>query len=218
MDKEKTKELIQLYVDEKRALLKDFPLDDIAAITEEVWKAYLHGKTIYACGNGGNAGFVSNLINDLSMHPFITEDKSQSLPADVPRLNAVDLCTSPVTITAIMNDLGPDYIFSQQLINYGIREEDIVVGFTGSGNSPNILKAFEVAKNNNAKTIALTRGTGGKAKELTDYCIIVPGTSRYPGQTGKNDNNFHFEDETSTISHMITGIIKQRVTEKYGAR
>ena len=65
-----------------------------------------------------------------------------------------------------------------------------------------------LAKEAGAKTFSMTKGNGGKCKELSDVCLIVPGTSKFPGQTGKNDNNFHIEDFQVTISHMITGLLK----------
>jgi D-sedoheptulose 7-phosphate isomerase len=65
------------------------------------------------------------------------------------------------------------------------------------------------------KTVCIAGRTGGKAKELADLCIIIPGSSRFPGQTGGNDNNFHIEDFQSSITHMVTGILKQKVMEGY---
>src|SRR3989338_8054986 len=56
---------------------------------------------------------------------------------------------------------------------------------------------------------------GGKLKEMADYSIIIPGTSTFPGQTGGNDNNFHYEDYLSSISHMMTGILQKYVRAKY---
>ena len=79
----------------------------------------------------------------------------------------------------------------------------------------NVLKAFEVAKSVGAKSVVISRGSGGKSKDLADHCIIVPGTSSFPGQTGKNDNNFHFEDALSSVAHMITGILCAGIKERF---
>ena len=210
-----TKEIINLYLEEKIQVASNLPVDIIADVCELVWSAYNNEKTIYACGNGGNAGFVANLINDLANHPFVSEDKHRPLPENIPRLRAIDLTQSGATITGITNDIGFDNIFSQQLINDCIDEGDIVFGFSGSGNSGNVLQAFSTAKQFNATTVAITRGNGGKAKEVSDYCILIPGTSNFPGQTGGNDNNFHFEDALSYIAHMITGIMCQKIKNEY---
>ncbi len=215
MNVDQTEQLIQLYVDEKKAIFDNFPTEDITKATEHVWTAYLNGGTIYACGNGGNAAYVSNLICDLAMHPFVSDDKSSTMAHDVKRLRTLDLVASGAVVTGVMNDLGSEEIFAQQLINDNVERYDVVFGFSGSGNSKNILRAFEKAKQYQATTIAITRGDGGKCKELADLCIVIPGSSNFPGQVGGNDNNFHFEDALSSISHMITGIMRQRVTELY---
>jgi len=213
MESKMIENFIRLYTQEKIEILKQFPFDDVEKVVEEVWRAYEKGRVIYACGNGGNAAYVANFITDLANHPFVVEDKTKPLPANIKRIRAIDLTASSATITALTNDIGFQFIFSQQLINDGIKSEDLVFGFTGSGNSANIVEAFKVAKEYGAKTIAITRGTGGKVKALADHCLIIPGTSEFPGQTGGNDNNFHYEDALSAIAHMITGIIKYRIEE-----
>jgi len=209
------KDLVRLYIDEQAAITKNFPIDEAAKLCDLVLKAYEHGTAIYICGNGGNAAFVDNFVTDLYFHPFVSDDKSKPLPDDIKRINVVNLAVSPAVITGVMNDFGPDYIFSQQLEGH-IKPGDILIGFSGSGNSSNVIKAFEVAKKYKASTVAITRGTGGKSKEVADICIIIPGTSQFPGQIGKNDNNFHFEDYLSSISHMVTGILQKYVRDKHG--
>lgn len=210
-----TEALVRLYLNEKAELLRNFPIIDISQAVELVWSAYMNDKTIYALGNGGNAAYVANMITDLSMHPFVSADKSKPLPAGVKRLRAINLAESPAAITAILNDIGSDQIFGQQLINHMVKEGDVVFGFTGSGNSNNVLNAFEIAKSFGATTIAITRGNGGKAKIVADLTIIIPGTSSFPGQTDGNDFNFHYEDSLSAIAHIMTGIIQQRVQRMY---
>lgn len=208
-----TQTLINLYLNEKRDLLDRFPISEVQLLVETIWTAYLNGNTVYACGNGGNAAFVANLITDISMHPFVSDDKNVAISGDLPRLKAVSLTDSCSTITAILNDIGKNYIFSQQLINNSIKKGDVVIGFSGSGNSENVLEAFKVANAVEANTVAITRGNGGKSKELANLCIIITGDSKFPGQIAGNNFNFHFEDSLSSISHMVTGIIKQRVQE-----
>jgi D-sedoheptulose 7-phosphate isomerase len=207
---------VKLYLEEKKRVLNSFPVENVVKFVDMVWDAYKNGKTIYACGNGGNAAYVANLITDLANHPFVSDDKGTAMLDGIPRLRAIDLCSSSASITGIMNDLGPQYIFAQQLINDRVGEGDVLVGITGSGNSKNVLEAFDVAKKYGARTVAWSRGNGGKAKELADLCIVIPGTSTFPGQVGGNDNNFHFEDSTSALAHITTGIMRERIWDTYG--
>ena len=68
-----------------------------------------------------------------------------------------------------------------------------------------------------ARTFAMTKGDGGRCRELADICLVVPGTSTYPGQTGKNDNNFHFEDMVLSVNHILVGLLKDRVASAAAA-
>ena len=210
-----TKDFVQLYINEQLAIAKQFPVDRTTQFCELIIKAYDDNQTIYVAANGGPAGFCDNFYADLYFHPFVSDDKSQPLPDATQRMKVVNLVVSPAALTGAMNDLGPNFIFAQQLEGH-IKSGDVFVGFTGSGNSGNILQAMEVAKKYGAKTVIITRGTGGKSKDLADLCIVIPGTSTFPGQVGKNDNNFHFEDYISSISHMAVGLLQKHVREKYG--
>ncbi|MCD4771262.1 SIS domain-containing protein [archaeon] len=216
MDEEHTKNLVKLYLKEKTEILKEFPVDDVVKVADVVWDTYNRGGTVYACGNGGNAAYVSNMLTDFSMHPFVSDDKSKPISSNVPRLKVYHMVNEGSTLTALLNDIGPEYIFSHQLINNSAQEGDILFGFSGSGNSGNVLEAFKIAKERGIETVAITRGNGGKSKDLADYCIVIPGASTFPGQVGGNDNNFHFEDALSSIPHIITGILRERITKQYG--
>ncbi|HEY4528234.1 MAG TPA: SIS domain-containing protein [Candidatus Paceibacterota bacterium] len=210
-----TLDLVRLYRREQVMVLEHFPVDEVAQFSDLVLKAYDRGKTVYVAANGGPAGFCDNFVTDLYLHPFVGDDKSKPVPEEVKRMKVVNLTASSATITGVMNDLGPEFIFSQQLEGH-IEEHDIFLGFSGSGNSGNIIEAIKVAKKNHAIAITITRGNGGKCLEMSTLCIVIPGTSTFPGQMGKNDNNFHFEDALSAISHMAVGILQAHVRGKYG--
>ena len=94
-----------------------------------------------------------------------------------------------------------------------VKSGDLVMAYTGSGNSANVVNALKVANEKGVKTFAMTKGDGGKCKEIADICLIVPGTSNFPGQTGKNDNNFHIEDFQTSIMHIVTGLLKNYVSK-----
>ncbi|MBI2086885.1 MAG: SIS domain-containing protein [Candidatus Zambryskibacteria bacterium] len=207
--------LVGLYIDEQMGIARAFPVAAAARFCNFVLEAYDRGSTIYMAANGGPAGFCDNFATDLYFHPFVSDDKSKPVPTNVKRMKVVNLTASSAMLTSVMNDLGANLVFAQQLEGH-MKDGDIFLGFSGSGNSANILEAIAVAKKCGAIAVAITRGSGGKCKEFADLCIVIPGTSTFPGQIGKNNNNFHFEDCLSSISHMAVGILQKHVREKYG--
>lgn len=204
---------IEMYLNEKKEILDNYPIDKVVEATELVFDTYDKGNTIYAMANGGNAGTVDHLYCDFKHHPFVSEDKSKSIGNNIKRLNFVNLCSSPAELTGLVNDFGVDEMYSSALRPL-VREDDLVMGFSGSGNSKNIINAFEVAREKKAYTLSISKGNGGLASKIVDINIIIPGTSDFPGQTGPNDNNFHFEDEVLSINAMIVGLLKLKVSNE----
>jgi D-sedoheptulose 7-phosphate isomerase len=205
---------VQLYFAEQRAILDTFPVDDVVAVAEALFDTYDRGGTVYAMGNGGNAGTLDHASCDFTHHPFVSEDKHSTLPPGLPRLRFVNLCASPAELTGLVNDLGSDSMYVGSLAPF-LTATDLVMAYSGSGNSPNVVGALEVAAKAGARTFAMTKGDGGRCREIADICLVVPGTSRFPGQTGKNDNNFHFEDLMLSLNHILVGLLKQRVAARY---
>lgn len=206
------KNIIQLYKKESAEVFNNIDDNEINAFIGAVIRTYTMGGRMFACGCGGNAGFVSNLTGDLAQHPFVAEDKSKKLNIQ-PRFSVVDLTCQTALITGIMNDLGPDQIFAEQLRGHGVKIFDCLFAISGSGNSANIVEALRVAKEGGAKTVLMTRNRNGKCAKFASTIIEVKGDSNFPGQTGKNNNNFHFEDCIAKITHIATGILKKYVEE-----
>ncbi|GAB3950514.1 hypothetical protein [Micromonospora vulcania] len=209
----KIDEDIRLYLTEKRAIIDAFPVQDVQAAAEMLFRTYDEGGIVYAMGNGGNAGTLDHAYCDFKHHPFVSEDKSQPLSTTVKRLTFVNLCGSAAELSGLVNDLGPDSMYSASIQPFAT-ERDLVMAYSGSGNSPNVVRALEAAAKAGARTFAMTKGDGGRCRELADVCLVVPGTSRFPGQTGRNDNNFHFEDAMLSVNHMLVGLLKQRVSQE----
>ena len=206
MDKVK---LIELYKKESTSVFDSIPSTDIAEFVDMVFGVYEREGTIFAAGNGGNVASVQNLVVDLNMHPFVSEDKGkQTIPRN--KFKCVSLCSDQASITGIGNDLGFRFIFSEQLKYQGIKG-DIVFGMSGSGNSKNVLEAFRVAKDRGMKTILVTRNSVNNCNDFADLTISLKGESNFPGQTGGNNNNFHFEDILSKITHIAVGLLKEKV-------
>jgi D-sedoheptulose 7-phosphate isomerase len=201
--------LIDLYKKESSDVFNSIPSTEIAKFVDMVFDVYENEGTIFAAGNGGNVASVQNLVVDLNMHPFVSEDKgSQTIPRN--KFKCVSLCSDQATITGVSNDLGYEHIFSEQL-KYQGDENDMFFGMSGSGNSGNVLEAMKVAKDKGMKTILVTRNKENKCNQYADLTISLEGTSEFPGQTGGNNNNFHFEDVLSKITHISVGLLKEKV-------
>jgi len=127
-------------------------------------RAWDTGRTIYLCGNGGSAGNAIHLANDFTYG--ISRQVGHAL-----RVTA--LPANPAVLTCLANDEGYDNIFHHQLAVLA-RPGDVVLAFSGSGNSPNILKALQWCKGNGVQSFAVLGFSGGQCKALADHAIHVP--------------------------------------------
>jgi D-sedoheptulose 7-phosphate isomerase len=124
------------------------------------------GNKIFFFGNGGSAADAQHLACEF-VNRFIM---------DRPPLPAIALTTDTSILTSVSNDIAFNEIFSRQLRALG-KEGDIAIGISTSGSSPNVIKAFEVAKEIGMKTVALTGNDGGVLAKKVDFPLIVPSTS-----------------------------------------
>jgi len=189
---QKIKSIIQASIETKQQVLaNEALLNTINKVVEEIVVAFRNGNRVYFCGNGGSAADAQHLAAEFSGR-FYKDRKA--LPAEALHCNTSYL-------TAVGNDYGFDVVYSR--IIEGIGEKgDVLVGLSTSGNSANIVKAFEAAKEKEMITIGLTGLTGGAMKSTSDYLINIPST------------------DTPRIqeSHIMVGhIICQLVEEKYFA-
>lgn len=139
-------------------------LDGVAALARALQECWREGRSVYLCGNGGSAGNAVHLANDLVYG--IAKDKGVGM-----RAHALPANTS--ILTCLANDLQYAEIFSAQLKVYG-RAGDILVALSGSGNSPNILKALETARGLGLQSFAVLGYDGGKARQMADVAIHFP--------------------------------------------
>lgn len=144
-------------------VLKSIDRKEIGKFAETLLDARERGASVFFIGNGGSAATASHFANDIAVGT-----NSYSKP-----FRAISLTDNQAIITAIGNDFGFDEIFSRQLQLLG-KQGDVVVAISASGNSKNLLKAFEYAKENGIKTVAITAFTGGAMKEMADEGIHVP--------------------------------------------
>ena len=105
----------------------------------------------------------------------------------------------------------------ESLINFLPKDMDVsfyVIDNASNDNSKNVLEAFRVAKEKGMKTILVTRNAINNCNDFADLTISLEGNSEFPGQTGGNNNNFHFEDILSKLTHMAVGLLKEKVNNE----
>ena len=160
------KDIVQSSITVKQAVLADEALlktvEDCITVLVKAFKA---GNKVLFCGNGGSAADAQHLAAEFSGRFYTDRD---ALPAEALHCNTSYM-------TAVANDYSYDVVYSRLVKGMG-KKGDVLVGLSTSGNSPNIYKAFEVAKEKEMITIAFTGLTGGTMKSLTDYLINVPST------------------------------------------
>ena len=204
------KNYIKLYLTERLKINREFPIDEVVKIIKRIFYTYKNDGYLYVAGNGGGTSAAEGFAVDIRTHPFVSENKKKT--TNQRRLKVYCCTESSGLLTGISNDLGNDLVFSEQLKNFmrskKINSKDTLILFSGSGNSKNMLEVINYVKKFSVYTCCISGRGGGKAKEVSDLSIIIPGKSKFPGQTNSNDNNFHIEDCQVSISHMITGLFK----------
>ena len=149
----------------KNRFLKE-NLPRIVEVIKLVAQGFEGGSKLFLFGNGGSAADAQHIAAEF-VNRFII---------DRPPLPAIALTTDTSILTSISNDVAFNEVFSKQLKALG-KEGDIAIGISTSGNSPNILKAFEVAKEIGIKTVAFTGNEGGGIAKVADISLIVPSSS-----------------------------------------
>jgi D-sedoheptulose 7-phosphate isomerase len=206
--------VIQKYLREKSNIAQEMTTPEfvqkIDALVGQVCATYDNGGRIFIMANGGTAGTADHIAMDLMTNPYVGEDKGVSVMGGEERMEVHSLSNASL-ITGIGNDFDFNSIFREQLVAYNLYGEDLVIGLSGSGNSGNILSAFDYADEVGAATCCISGRDGGRGARSAGISIVIPGTSEFPGQTGPNDNNFHIEDFQMSIGHILTGMLKAHV-------
>jgi D-sedoheptulose 7-phosphate isomerase len=187
---EKIESLIRASVDVKQLMLQDKNIiDTVGKCVQVIVTAFKNGNKVLFCGNGGSAADAQHLAAEFSGRFYTDRD---ALPAEALHVNTSYM-------TAVANDYSYDVVYSRMVNGIG-KEGDVLVGLSTSGNSVNIVKAFETAKEKRMATIGFTGSTGGQMKGICDYLLNVP------------------SKDTPRIqeSHILLGhIICQLVEEQY---
>lgn len=184
------KNQIKLSFETKQAIYENEELlnkiEEVSRLCVELYKG--DKKTILA-GNGGSAADAQHIAAEIvGRYGF-----------DRPSLPSLALTTDTSALTAIGNDYGYDKVFSRQLEGMG-QKGDIFIGISTSGNSQNLINAFEVAKKKNILSVALVGKDGGKMAEIADISLIVP-----------SDSTPRIQESHILIGHIICDIIEKEI-------
>ena len=179
------------YLKYLESVINKIDLKSIGRFIETLIYARKRGSTVYFIGNGGSASTASHFANDLSIGT-----NSYEKPFRV-----VSLTDNHSVMTAIANDFGYEEVFVRQLRVLG-REGDVLVGISASGNSVNLIKAFDYAKSVGIKTIAITAFDGGNLKKIADDGIHVPTDDKEYGPS---------EDVHIILDHLVGAYLQNFV-------
>jgi D-sedoheptulose 7-phosphate isomerase len=184
----KIQEIINESLTVKGQVLNDTRLISLVGdIVTLIVDRFRKGNHLYFCGNGGSAADAQHLAAEFSGRFYINRD---ALPAEALHCNTSYL-------TAVANDFSFDLIYSRLIKGIG-KPGDILVGMSTSGNSENILKAFETAREKGITTIGMTGEGGGKLKELSDYLIDIP-----------SRNTPRIQEAHMLLGHIICQLVEE---------
>src|SRR5215218_3494770 len=187
---EKIRNIIQASIDVKYQILEDPALlQKLILVSDVIISALRNGNRIYFCGNGGSAADAQHLAAEFSGR-FYTDRKA--LPAEALHCNTSYL-------TAVANDYSYDVVYSR-LVEGICQKGDVLFGLSTSGNSANIVKAFESARAMGVLTVGFTGLTGGVMKGLSDYLVNVPST-----------DTPRIQESHIMLGHIICQLVEERI-------
>ena len=166
--------------------------EEIDAVIEVLFQAWKARKQIFILGNGGSAATASHMANDLCKLTIVDGN---------PRFKAFSLSDNAPLITAWGNDMDYEQVFSQQLVNF-LEPGDVVIAISASGNSPNVLRAMETAREHGAVRVGFTGLDGGLLKSQVEHCVLIPDE-----HMGRQEDGHLILDHviTHTLRWMIAG-------------
>lgn len=180
------------YFEKVVRTIEKMPVTTIDQIVGALLQAYESSRMIYLFGNGGSAALASHFACDLGKGATNGSPK---------RFQVLAFTDNVPLMTAWANDARYEDIFAEQLVNF-VRPNDIAFAISGSGKSPNVLKALKAARHAGAVTIGLTGFHGGDMKDLCDLCLIIP-----------SDNMQVIEDLHLSVTHAVFTALKAKISE-----
>jgi D-sedoheptulose 7-phosphate isomerase len=181
---------LRRYVEEVVTAVAGLPVDVLVRVTRELLRAREEGATVYIVGNGGSAATASHMASDLA--------KTVSMDG-CPGLRTLALADNTALLTAWANDACYEEVFAAPL-RHLVRAGDVLIVVSASGNSPNIVRAVDVAREADVLTIGILGFGGGLVKEKVDICVLVPADDYGP-----------VEDAHLAIGHALTTALRRVV-------
>lgn len=181
---------ISNYLDQISALVLKIPSRNVERLATIILEAYSRGSRIFIFGNGGGSATSSHFACDLA--------KGTACP-DKPRLKAICLADNVPMITAWANDTDYTNTFGEQLKNL-VEKDDVVIGLSGSGMSPNVINAFRVANEAGALSVLLSGFRGGTAVDVAGESIVVP-----------SEDMQQIEDVHLILCHIIFRMVRSHI-------
>ncbi|MBW2059713.1 MAG: SIS domain-containing protein [Deltaproteobacteria bacterium] len=184
------REIIEEYVRQVTETISRIPVEKIERVVNMIYQAYARDRQIFILGNGGSASTASHFCCDLGKGAVVDGKR---------RLRVVSLNDNTALLTAYANDFGYESVFVEQLKNL-IQRGDVVICITGSGNSPNVLRAIQFANERGAQTIGFLGFGGGKAMEIVTEHVTVD-----------NSNYGQVEDVHMLLCHLVSQYFRDMV-------
>lgn len=184
---------IKKFLDRTQGAIANLPYGEVAKALNILHAVYERDGRIYAFGNGGSLALATHWVSDFNKTVF-----SRNLEKHSRRFQAIRLPTTEEELTAWANDLGYDMVFAGPLQNY-LQDPDVIIAISSSGNSPNVIKAVELAKSRKNPVIGISGFDGGKLNQLADAKVCVP--------TEKGDYGV-VESAHGVVLHLMTEYFK----------
>jgi D-sedoheptulose 7-phosphate isomerase len=187
---DKIKNIIEASITVKQLLLQnDDLITTVNTCVTEIVTAFKNGNKVLFCGNGGSAADAQHLAAEFSGRFYKDRD---ALPAEALHCNSSYL-------TAVANDYSYDVIYSRLVKGIG-NKGDVLIGLSTSGNSKNIVAAFETAKEKGMLTIGFTGDSGGKMKSISDYLLNVP-----------SSDTPRIQESHILLGHIICQLVEEQI-------
>lgn len=179
--------------DEHLEIAKVLPTltSSVSSAVDMIGSSLAAGGQLLAAGNGGSAADAQHIVAELTGRFFLERQP----------LRAIALHVNTSALTAIGNDYGYEHVFARELSAHA-RPGDVLLAISTSGNSRNILRAIEVARERNVQVIGLTGGSGGEMRAVCDLCLCVPSKSTP-----------RIQEMHITIGHAICELVEERLAK-----